>query len=153
MYGTALSPQDSCDLPCDDPQILKQTLSNSTWAPLGMPVQYSLAQKTQQQCSLRFSMDIAISVVSLNCIKLIMMALTALIAFERNDPPLLTMVDAVGSFLERSDSVTKGTSLLSASKIKKSEKASWNGQAMRGPLHTLEKFADAGRKLQARVDG
>ncbi|KIW35231.1 uncharacterized protein PV07_01937 [Cladophialophora immunda] len=129
MDGTALGPQDSCDLPCDDPQILKQTLSNSTWAPLGPPVQYCLAQPTQEQCSLRFSMDIAILVVVLNFVKLIMMGLTALTAFKRSDPPLLTMGDAVASFLENPDSVSKGMSLLSASKIKKLGRALLHDQA------------------------
>ncbi|KIY01525.1 uncharacterized protein Z520_03077 [Fonsecaea multimorphosa CBS 102226] len=123
MDGTAIGPQDPCDLPCDEPKIFKQTLSNSTWAPLGPPVQYCLAQPTQKQCSLRFSMDIAILVVVLNFVKLVMMILTALVAFGRSDVPLLTMGDAVASFLEDPDSVSKGMSLLSASRIKKLGKA------------------------------
>ncbi|EXJ70327.1 uncharacterized protein A1O5_06395 [Cladophialophora psammophila CBS 110553] len=118
-FAWACWPEDSCDLPCDDPKILKQTMSNSTWAPLGPPVQYCLAEPSQEQCSLRFSMDIAILVVVLNFVKLVMMALTALTAFGSNDPPLLTMGDAVASFLENPDPASKGMCLLSASKIKK----------------------------------
>lgn len=134
MDGTTRRPHEWCDLACDDPQILKQILSNSNWAPLGPPVQYCLAQPTQQECSLRFSMDIAILAVALNFVKLIMMGLTALTAFKIDDPPLLTMGDAVASFLENRDSVSRGMSLLSASRIKNLNKASWNDQANQGTV-------------------
>ena len=119
--GTGLDNQ--CDIACDDPNVLQRTLSNSTWAPLGTNVQYCLAEPTEGQCSLQFSMVIAILVVVLNLIKLTTMALTVVYAFDKDDPPLLTMGDAISSFLNDPDDVSQGMCLISASKIKGLESA------------------------------
>ncbi|KAJ9609034.1 hypothetical protein H2200_006805 [Cladophialophora chaetospira] len=127
--GTALKPKTGCDPTCDDPRILQQTLSNSTWNPLGPNVQYCLAEPTQEQCSLQFSMGIAILVVILNFVKLTAMALTVLYAFDKEDLPLLTMGDAVASFLEKPDGMSKGMCLISASKIKELGTTLWHRQA------------------------
>ncbi len=127
--GTAVGPKNECDITCDDPSILQKTLTNSTWDPLGPSVQYCLAEPTNEQCSLQFSMGIAILVVILNLVKLIVMALTLLSAFDNDDPPLLTMGDAVSSFLEKPDSMSKGMCLISGSRIKELGVTLWHRQA------------------------
>ena len=116
--GTVTGPNKQCDPACDDPSLLQRTVTNSTWAPLGPEVSYCLAEKTETQCILQFSMAIGILVVVLNAVKLTVMALTVFFAFDSKDPPLLTMGDAVASFLDTPDRPSKGMCLITASKIR-----------------------------------
>ncbi|KAK5424915.1 hypothetical protein LTR83_000506 [Exophiala xenobiotica] len=123
-----------CDRSCDEPQILRQTEANSTWAPLGPNVHYCLAESTQEECKLQFSAEIAIAVVVLNFVKLTMMLLTVFVAFDTgNDPPLLTVGDAVASFLEKPDHTTKAVGLVSGSEIRSIESGSSKYTQIRQP--------------------
>ncbi len=125
---------DQCDRSCDEPQILRQTEANSTWAPLGPNVHYCLAEATQEKCKLQFSADIAIAVVVLNFVKLTMMLLTVCVAFDtRNDPPLLTAGDAVASFLEKPDHSAKAVGLVSGSEIRSTHSDSSEYTKIRQP--------------------
>jgi hypothetical protein len=73
----------------------------SIWSPLlGLPVKTGLSEPTGQKCKLNFSVHLAIVVIVFNAIK----ALTVLAGLSvlRNDP-MLTVGDAVVSFLQTPD--------------------------------------------------
>jgi hypothetical protein len=73
----------------------------SMWSPLlGLPVNKCFSEPTRQKCKLNFSVPLALVVIVFNAIK----ALTVLASISqlRNDP-MLTVGDAVVSFLQTSD--------------------------------------------------
>jgi hypothetical protein len=90
------------------PEIRKDPAS---WAPLGHTVDYCLSERSPPgQCSLRFTKYIAILVTVLNLLKAAVMCYVAL-GIKEN--PIMTMGDAVASFLEKKDPTTAGMCLLS----------------------------------------
>lgn len=82
----------------------------------GYPVEYCLSERAEPHCKLQFTLPIAILVTILNLIKAVLIFYTA---FGTKEDPLMTMGDAVASFLERRDPTTKGMCLLSRSDVKK----------------------------------
>jgi hypothetical protein len=73
----------------------------SMWSPLlGLPVKQCFSEPTGQKCKLNFSLPLALVVIMFNAIK----ALTVLAGISqlRNDP-MLTVGDAVASFLQTPD--------------------------------------------------
>ncbi|KAK4993546.1 hypothetical protein LTR66_005998 [Elasticomyces elasticus] len=80
------------------------------WAPYGSPVKYCLAEKVEEHCRLQFSFTIAIAVIICNLIKAVCMALTLR---AQRKPALVTLGDAVASFLEEPDPETEGRCLYS----------------------------------------
>jgi hypothetical protein len=100
----------NADTPCMDylPEIRKDPAS---WAPLGDTVDYCLSERSPpDQCSLRFTKYIAILVTVLNLLKAAVMCYVAL-GIKEN--PVMTMGDAVASFLEKRDLTTRDMCLLS----------------------------------------
>ena len=79
-------------------------------------VQYCLSEPAEQQCKLQFTLPIAILVTILNLFKAVLIFYTA---FATKEEPLMTMGDAVVSFLEKEDLTTKGMCLLSLKDVKK----------------------------------
>ncbi|KAF9728855.1 hypothetical protein PMIN06_002451 [Paraphaeosphaeria minitans] len=79
------------------------------------PVDYCLSEKSEPHCKVQFTLPIAILVTILNFFKAILILYTAL---RRNGNPLMTMGDAVASFLERTDETTKRMCLLSVRDVK-----------------------------------
>jgi hypothetical protein len=79
------------------------------------PVDYCLSEKSEPRCKVQFTRTIAIVVTVLNFLKAILIFYTALGTKEN---PLLTMGDAVASFLERKDETTRGMCLLSVRDVK-----------------------------------
>ncbi|KAL1610130.1 hypothetical protein SLS60_001795 [Paraconiothyrium brasiliense] len=68
------------------------------------PVDYCLSEKSEPRCKVQFMLSIAILVTVLNIFKAVLIFYTALGTKEN---PLMTMGDAVASFLERRDGTTK----------------------------------------------
>ena len=81
------------------------------WQPFGFPVKYCLSQPVDETCSLKFSVPIWWIVVAFNLIKIGLMGFIA--QHNRAYRPLLTVGDAIASFLQQPDSGTTGMSLLS----------------------------------------
>jgi hypothetical protein len=79
------------------------------------PVDYCLSEESESRCKVQFTLTIAILVTALNFLKAILIFYTALGTKEN---PLLTMGDAVASFLERKDETTRGMCLLSVRDVK-----------------------------------
>lgn len=78
--------------------------NRSDWKPYDSTVSYCMVEQVDTFCKLQFSFPIAISVVVSNFIKAVCIAIT--LFFYRTHVPLVTIGDAVASFLERPDPET-----------------------------------------------
>ncbi|KAJ5155144.1 hypothetical protein N7492_007947 [Penicillium capsulatum] len=102
---------------------------NPDW---NFPVSHCLSKDAKQRCQLLFSLPIAIIVLACNCIKLICMFLAAKSVNRRE--VLLTVGDAVASFLTRPDPTTRGRCLLSHADVRQ-ETEIWTTTPGIGPPH------------------
>jgi len=81
--------------------LLSQLKSDpSSWTPFSSTIDYCLSERMEQQCTLNFSIHIGIIVIICNALKLIVMLCSAMIL---RHSPLLTIGDAVSSFLQAPD--------------------------------------------------
>ena len=78
----------------------------SIWEPFAMPVDHCLAEPVQEHCKLQFSSDLLAIVIVFNFLKClaIVMAIWAL-----QEKPLLTIGDAISTFLRHPDDKTQNT--------------------------------------------
>ncbi|KAL9614475.1 MAG: hypothetical protein Q9167_001003 [Letrouitia subvulpina] len=76
-----------------------------SWLPFGQPVKYCLAKKVEEQCTLKFNLDFAVIVIVCNLVKVLCMFLTL---WMHNNSALMTIGDAIASFLENPDPYTRG---------------------------------------------
>ena len=102
--------QSSCDQPCRN-YIAGLASNADTWSPMGFDVDHCLVQKTKEECQLLFSLPIAITVITFNISKAILMIF---VAFYVDMAPLLTIGDALQSFLRRPDMHTRASCLWDA---------------------------------------
>ena len=72
------------------------------------PVSYCLSTKMEDQCKLQFSITIMVAVISCNFVKLVCMII---VAWKLRFHPLVTLGDAIASFLNEPDSTTDGICL------------------------------------------
>ncbi|RAK96220.1 uncharacterized protein BO80DRAFT_429210 [Aspergillus ibericus CBS 121593] len=91
-----------------------------------VPISHCLVQEEEQRCQLFFSPPIAIAVILCNLTKVICMVLTARV--ERTDL-MLTVGDALASFLTRPDPTTRGRCLLSHADMTRGPQA-WSRPAI-----------------------
>lgn len=77
-------------------------------------VDHCLSEKVEEKCQLQFSLPICLAVIACNCIKVICMFLTAR---DGRREILLTVGDALSSFLSKPDPNTNGRCLVSKSDI------------------------------------
>ena len=116
---------ESCpDIPCSKrlPGIQSDV---SNWEVLGYKVKYCVAQTMEEHCKLQFSIYIAALVIFLNLLKASIMLW---LAFGVKESPLMTMGDAVASFIQQPDPNTKNMCLASNEHIKRVRK-NWNALA------------------------
>jgi hypothetical protein len=81
----------------------------SDWQPSAKPLDYCMSEKLKQHCRLEYSAQLLLVVVIIGGLKTITMLY---IAFWLEDVPILTIGDAVSSFLTTPDANTKGMCLL-----------------------------------------
>jgi hypothetical protein len=84
------------------------------------PVDYCLSERAEEHCKLQFVPAIAILVTILNLCKAILIFYVAF-GTTSTEEPLLTMGDAVASFLEEEDHTTKDMCLLTVHEVKASK--------------------------------
>lgn len=84
-------------------------------------LQYCLCVPTEEHCKLQFSLVIMIVVIVCNLIKTVCMGT---IAWKQDLEPLVTLGDAVASFLDRPDVTTEGNCLAGKGRFEKSK--SWD---------------------------
>jgi hypothetical protein len=83
-----------------------QTIAQrDTWSVYGFTVDYCLSEKTEEQCSLDLVLHLLLAMVVFNLLKVTVIAVTLLHKQER---PLLTIGDAITSFITDSDKLLKG---------------------------------------------
>ncbi|MCJ1283445.1 hypothetical protein MMC26_002774 [Xylographa opegraphella] len=98
---------DECLVPCQ--YRLQNVLSNvNNWQPYGMNIDHCLSQTTEEHCKLQFSLYLIVIVIIFNFIKAILMAY---LAFGLTASPMMTIGDAIASFLNDTDGSTKGCCL------------------------------------------
>jgi hypothetical protein len=96
--------------PCDaETACLTESIDKADWRPFGSKVEYCLSEPVAEECSLHFSPRLAWVVIVFNLAKAI---LIAYVAFRIKENPLLTVGDAVSSFLERADETTESICLM-----------------------------------------
>lgn len=76
-----------------------------TWQPFGEPLQYCLSERVPEQCELDFNVQFAILVIISNLAKVICMFL---VVWRHDESTLITIGDAIQSFMNRPDPHTKG---------------------------------------------
>ena len=89
-------PQKSCPFP------------DHNWTIDGNSIEYCLSESIPQSCTLQFSLVIMIIVISCNLLKTVCMGLTV---WRQSSMPLLTLGDAIASFLAEADPNTKNNCL------------------------------------------
>ncbi|BCS30579.1 uncharacterized protein APUU_80882S [Aspergillus puulaauensis] len=89
---------------------LSDLRARDDWVVGGYKVDYCLAEQTAEKCTLEYNMPLAIAVMVANLAKAV---LIFLVAFLLEDNPLLTVGDAVTSFLQSPDDARVVNCLLS----------------------------------------
>ena len=92
----------------DEPCNTKNTTKAGTWQLNGFKVDYCLSQKVEEHCKLQFSGAILVVVIVCNFCK---MTIMGYIAWKRPSEPLVTVGDAIASFLDHPDLTTIGNCL------------------------------------------
>jgi len=105
----------------------------SQQAPVATPIQYCLSQPIEEHCKLEVSLAIVIVVVSCNLLKAICMGI---IAWKKDLEPLVTLGDAIASFLDQPDPTTEGNCLVGRDRFEKSKDwqcvpSQWDAKPMR----------------------
>ena len=104
------------------------------WEPFGFDVDYCLSENVPETCSYSGSVPILIVVIVCNALKVIVMLVTA---FRLRGNSLITIGDAIESFLYQPDESTRGSCLLSRSDVSKMKFASWKRKTASYRLRTL----------------
>ena len=99
---------------------------------------YCLSVPTEEHCKLQFSLAIMIVVIVCNLIKTICMSA---IVWKRDLEPLVTLGDAIASFMDRPDVTTKGNCIAGKARFEKSK--SWDSLSRRWDSTTLLWFRAA----------
>lgn len=104
-------------VPCEK-QLSSIKTNETGWMPWfeDYPVKECLSQRMPEACKLRASKDLMIVVLLLNFGKAIAMLL---VPFVMRETPLLTVGDAIASFLDRPDPVSKGLCLVTSKEIER----------------------------------
>ncbi|KAF2463992.1 uncharacterized protein BDR25DRAFT_195847, partial [Lindgomyces ingoldianus] len=115
----------SCDI---SPGIGSLRANSSSWKPFGVEqsIAYCLSERVPEQCKVQSSLYLAIVVIVLNLIKAFVMFSLAVGVKEM---PLMTIGDAIASFLCRPDPSSESMCLISKKDIKRG-KNSW----LKGPM-------------------
>lgn len=104
-------------------------------------LQYCLSVPVEEHCKIQFSLAIMIAVIVCNLIKTICMSM---IAWNRGPEPLVTLGDAIASFLDRPDVTTEGGCIAARRQFEKSK--SWNLLSSRWDPRRLRWFRAASRR-------
>lgn len=110
-----ICPTSGCNNLCSG-QVSQMLDNAASWSPLGNgDTLYCLSQRTPEHCKFVFSLPIVGIVITFNLVKAVLMSW---LAFGMKDKPLMTMGDAVLSFLNTPDSTTRNRCLFSKSEFR-----------------------------------
>jgi hypothetical protein len=88
--------------------------SGDSWIMYGYTVNYCLADVEGEKCTLEFSLPLAIAVIGANFVKAVLIVLATILL---RGTPLLTLGDAIASFLRSPDTLTEANCLLSRESV------------------------------------
>jgi hypothetical protein len=106
----------TCRTPCED-RISSIKDDPDNWRPFGIEVKECYSLPTEQRCKLMFSPALCWVVTALNLLKAVLMMVTAM---RTDRKPILTVGDAVASFMTMPDDTTADMCLVSKQDIAKS---------------------------------
>lgn len=89
-------------------------LANDSWLMANQPVEYCLSEQVADICRLQFAVPILVVVLSCNFVKLLCMILTL---WKCRDFTMVTLGDALSSFLAKPDQTTVGMCTVSKKEI------------------------------------
>ena len=104
-------------------------------------LQYCLSVPAEEHCKLQFSLAIIMIVIVCNLIKTVCMST---IAWNQDPEPLVTLGDALSSFMDRPDIITKGNCIAGKAWFEKSK--SWDSLSRRWDSKSLLLFRAASSK-------
>lgn len=130
-YSTLAGP------PCDE-LINEIKAAPLDWRPDGFPLQQCYSQQTEEHCKLLFSNPLCWVVTTINLLKCILMLFVAF--GDDKETPLLTVGDAVASFMQEEDTSTENMCLARKARIKKQN---WDKIAVPYDAKPRRKFAAA----------
>lgn len=109
---------DASDIPylCSDGHWRDLAEEAEDWKVYGQKVQYCMSRRLPSQCRLQVNINLIGVVVAFNVIKLVIIVMMA-VSDIINQNPLVTIGDAIASFIERPDTRTEGMCLRSATEI------------------------------------
>ncbi|KIX98119.1 uncharacterized protein Z520_06199 [Fonsecaea multimorphosa CBS 102226] len=116
------------------------------WQPYNFDVEYCLSERVSERCSYNGNIPIIATVLVCNAIKIVGMLF---VAFRLEDNPLITVGDAVESFLNENDKSTEGFCLLSKSDVVMGmqSKSHWSLRARGGDVQSRAKVARLRTKI------
>ncbi|MCJ1281575.1 hypothetical protein MMC26_000895 [Xylographa opegraphella] len=105
--SSAAYPASRCDVGTSKPD-------PSNWKFVGHPIAYCLSQQAEEICRFEFSMQLLLAVILCNLITAICMAVTIL---QQKEPTLVTIGDAISSFLDAPDPTTIKNCMMSRADV------------------------------------
>ncbi|KAJ5553974.1 hypothetical protein N7513_003933 [Penicillium frequentans] len=134
---------------------VRTDISQNAWT-VGSPggrerfnVQYCMAMKKAQHCKLQYSFPLTMVVIVFNLIKASVLLYMWLGIPEA---PILTIGDAIASFLRRSDSYTRNGCLLSGAEVRHMDRAT-SATLKKKPLRAPKIFDDKRRRWGSAASG
>jgi hypothetical protein len=113
----------SCATSCSS--ALARVRDGADWVTGAYTIDYCLAESTPGKCTLEYSLPLAIVVICANMVKTVLIGLAVLLV---RGNPLLTVGDAVASFLRSPDDTTLGSCLLPSRMVVFSRRDDARGQ-------------------------
>ncbi|KAL4945746.1 hypothetical protein BDV06DRAFT_229945 [Aspergillus oleicola] len=112
-------------------QYVGEVRDQDEWYVKGFKVDYCLAQRTPEKCTLEYSLPLAIVVIGANFVKAGLI-FAAAVLLRRGGNPLLTVGDAIVSFLRVPDGNSSGRCLLSREAVVKRKSERTRGRLYSG---------------------
>jgi hypothetical protein len=122
------------------------------WAVYGYTVDYCLADIEGEKCTVEFSLPLAIAVIGANFVKAVLIVLATILL---RGVPLLTVGDAIASFLRSPDQRTEGNCLLSRELVASTstqEKVAWlSAKMLKTTTFLTSKLGHLGVKISNKL--
>ncbi|GME28584.1 uncharacterized protein LTHEOB_759 [Neofusicoccum parvum] len=112
----------------------KKVQANETWSVYGFDIDYCLSEKLSDQCSLNVTVSLLMVVIAFNFVKVVVISMTL---FTVKDKPLITIGDAVASFIRERDTTTEGMCLLTKEDV--IQRTRTQTKDSRGPFSLFKK--------------
>ncbi|KAJ5371906.1 hypothetical protein N7517_003912 [Penicillium concentricum] len=123
---------------------IRSKITNNEWTVSGYKIDYCLAEKQEQHCKLQYSFTTTMIVIVFNIGKAGIL-FYMWVHIPDTDTPILTIGDAIASFLRRPDQYTQGGCLLAYRNVKRLHRVSPKALKKR-PLEEARPFSEKRRR-------